>query len=102
MTTGWVSKRGGSQGRDFPQVGILPESIDGMKSHKEARGMLGEMCDGGKFPQSCHLMAGDSQGATQSSPRTIFEWIPTGPTPSPVYMNDIQIQVGGGMNLGDI
>ena len=59
MTTGWVSERGGSQGRNFPQAGILLESIDGMKLCEEARGMPGEMCDGGKFPRLCHLMAGD-------------------------------------------
>jgi len=43
MTTRWVSKRGGNQGRDFPQANILPESIDGMKSREEARGKPGEM-----------------------------------------------------------
>ena len=57
--TGWVSERGGSQGRYFPRAGILPEIIDGMKLREEARGMPGEMCDGEKFPRSRHLMAGD-------------------------------------------
>ena len=39
--TGWVSERGGSQGREFPQAGILLDIFDGTKSRKEARGKPG-------------------------------------------------------------
>jgi len=40
-TPGRPPGRGDSRGRDFPRAGILPETIDGMKSREDARGKPG-------------------------------------------------------------
>jgi hypothetical protein len=60
-----MSKRG--PGRGFPRVRILPDNIDGREGVGIPPEKPGKPCDGGKFPHSHRLMAGESQGGLDHS-----------------------------------
>ena len=53
------TRKGEYLGEDFPRAGILLENFDATKSREEARGEARGDSDGGGFPRSHRLMAGD-------------------------------------------